>query len=77
MLKHIPAGVSKKTNRPYDAFNVCANGCKQDKIIAPQPQKAPANLSKPQEGTLILIDEIDKINAKIDQMFAYLRDRLQ
>lgn len=28
-MKLIPAGVSKKTNRPYEAFYACPNKCKQ------------------------------------------------
>jgi len=45
--REIPAGVSKKTNRPYNAFKVCAvEGCKERPKVeetATSPQKAPQN----------------------------------
>ena len=28
-LKHVPAGVSKKTGNPYQAFDVCEKGCRK------------------------------------------------
>lgn len=47
-LRQVPAGVSKKTGKPYNAFWACDNGCKQPKFQnnyknAPTPQSIGQN----------------------------------
>jgi hypothetical protein len=39
-MQLIPAGVSKKTGKPYNSFLVCPNKCKPDYKPSPPPQPA-------------------------------------
>jgi len=40
-LKQIPAGVSKSTGKPYNAFTACPNRCQQPKVWDNRPTATP------------------------------------
>ena len=60
-LKDIPAGVSKKTGKPYNAFQVCENRCKQDGRL-PYP--------KPRPGALVPLEN-DFIQLVLEELQAF------
>ena len=55
-IKHIQAGISKKTNKPYKAFSVC-NDCKQVQNSTPsfQPNHS---VQAPPDGQIKLLEDI-------------------
>jgi len=69
-------GVSKKTGEPY-ANNKCS-ACKfiewEDlrSKTSSQPQNSPSNASLPQNGAVILLDEIKALNTRFDAMAEFL-----
>lgn len=78
-LRHIKAGVSKKTGKPYNAFNACENGCKQFRAYNPQKPARGANFSNgggynsnQGDGLAIVLEEIQRIdkglNERMDNM---------
>ena len=67
MMKQIPAGVSKKTGKPYESFMSCPNRC-----------KSPVNNAKPQKesGELLILEEIGALNRRFDKLVKYLIEKL-
>lgn len=66
-LKEIPAGVSKKTGKPYKAFTACPSGCKQDKPFVPE---------KKDDGMDFVLDELRNVNRRLDKMVEFLVEKL-
>lgn len=59
----VPAGVSRKTNKPYQAFWACPNKCKMS--------------TKQDEGNKIIMDELAKINQRLDGLAKFLSEKLK
>ena len=79
-LKNIPAGVSKKTGKPYNAFIACENGCKQNSTPAYQNRNSGANnVSRNDLNTplKIISDELGAINKRLDKLAKFLVDHLE
>lgn len=78
VMKLIPAGVSKKTGKPYDSFMSCPNRCKAVKAqfkTSPQPPQAPtASLNA--ESVQMIMDEISGLNKRLDDMAHFLVEKL-
>jgi len=73
-VRHIPAGISKKTGKPYGEFYACEAKCGWTlKIpkVEPKPQPAPLN-----NGMAILHDEMvaefKKLNERFDKLVIFL-----
>ena len=74
-VKHIPAGVSQKTGRPYPEFWACSNrqcGWTWHPQKTASPQK--------DESDLIIFDELQdfrkEINQRLDSLAEYLLKKL-
>lgn len=79
-LKTIPAGISKKTGKPYQSFTTCPKGCKTSwNNSSPQTQNSPAVNQNAQDGSLILAEEISQlrteINGRLDKLAEYLKSK--
>ena len=64
-MKHIPAGVSKKTGRPYGEFWIC-NSCNTSR----RPEKGFKKAAELPDQLLTdeIIGRLDKANKKLDQI---------
>ena len=74
-----PAGVSRTTGKPYNAFYACSSGQRHQQakaIVAPQPQNATAKPSDAQNRELVLLEAIDAINKRLDNMATFLVEKL-
>jgi hypothetical protein len=76
-MKTIPAGVSKKTGKPYNSFTACPNRCQspQQPRFNPSPDAFKSPTSN-QDGQSILADEVIALkanfNERMDNMSKYL-----
>ena len=74
-VTRIPAGISKRTGKPYGEFWACENrDCKftwhpKDK---PQPRKP-----KPPDPILFILDELRALNKRLDKMADFLVEKLK
>lgn len=67
-IRHIPAGISKRTNKPYDEFWACSNrDCKY--IYNPERQPKPAAQKEPQpkSDTQLILDKLEEIRKAIEK----------
>lgn len=71
-MKQIPAGVSKKTNKPYPAFMACPNKCKPSY----NAKKGDYNASEQESGQLLVLEEITALNRRFDKLIKYLVEKL-
>ena len=67
-MKFIPAGVSRKTNKPYKAFNACPKGCKTTfkQYVPAQPQQSPDKFNAVMEKLDNIEAMLETINNKIN-----------
>lgn len=63
-LKHIPAGVSRKTGKPYGEFWPCSENCGFTYREPKEPKRA--------NGEVILMEEIQAIHDRLDKLAEYL-----
>jgi len=56
-LRFVPAGVSKRTGKPYTAFWSCPNGCKSNSY------KPPINT-----GSIILVDRVAALEEDVKEI---------
>jgi hypothetical protein len=70
-MRLVPAGVSKKTGRPYQAFYSCPNKC----ASTSPTQNYKYNVAGDKD--LIILDEIKAINDRLDKLIAYVVQRLK
>lgn len=66
--KDIPAGISKKTGKPYSAFQACPNRCVEPRYDNNEPR----GWSKPVEVNPDFVDVLTTINAKVDKIIEIL-----
>ena len=59
----IKAGISKRTGKPYDAFEVC------DKCKPPKSQE------KSQGNSKLLLEEIQGLHKRFDALAVYLKEQ--
>ncbi len=76
-LRVIPAGVSKKTGKPYNAFEVCPNKCPKANYGAPKgtysdSKGSPANLN----GNPDVYDLLTDINARTKKILEILQKEM-
>lgn len=71
-LKMIPAGVSKKTGKPYKAFAACPKGCKSNwnDTTTPQLPKNDFNFQN------YVADEFVALNKRLDNLAKFLVQHL-
>jgi hypothetical protein len=69
-MKLIPAGVSKKTGKPYSAFMACPNKCQQ-------PKKSSADTQLIIDILMGLDRKIDRIHERFDGLAKYLNEKFQ
>ena len=72
-LKTIPAGVSKKTGRPYKSFQSCPNRCPKAQYGTPNvfqnaPQGSTTNLNGNSDVYDLLTTLVAKVNAIHDKI---------
>ena len=61
-MKLIPAGVSKKTQKPYNEFWACPDKCQQPRKSSPENQ--------------MIMDALVGLNNRFDNMAKYLKSKL-
>ena len=67
-LVQIPAGISKKTGKPYDSFLSCPNRCKKSETFGVIPKQG--------DGNGILMDRLDAMGKYIQEEVVEKLDRL-
>ena len=75
IVKHIPAGTSKKTGKPYNDFWVCSNdNCASRQRSTTQAPKAPSEPSS-YEGEVMqrLAKRLDSIDEKLEALTMFFR----
>ena len=72
-IKRIPAGVSKRTGKPYGEFYACEN--RECKFVW-HPKDASQRPAQPNPMMLIL-DEVRATNKRLDKMADYLLEKLK
>jgi len=72
-VKFIPAGISRKTGKPYSEFYSCSKRCgwtwREGKETKPM-----ATTESPRD--IILMEELKAINARLDKLIAYIVKKL-
>jgi hypothetical protein len=77
-LKTIPAGVSKKTGKPYEAFQSCSNfQCKYTQRIGSQQNKEGLEKAVPNgnDKILLVLDELRVTNKRLDGLADFLEEK--
>jgi len=77
-LKDIPAGVSKKTGKPYEAFTVCGDCNKgQNKYFKPKWGGKPREEAKSgsNDRFLAITEQLDRIEGLVIELQASLLDK--
>ena len=69
-IKRVPAGVSKRTGKPYNAFLSCTNRECDYTARSNQPT------TKSSSGQIIM-EELAGINARLDKLIAYVVEKLK
>ena len=79
-VKKIPAGISKKTRKPYNEFWACSNRDCDYTWNSPDKPKSQRKPEAPVSGETtrdqILMDEVKSINLRLDKIIAYLVEKL-
>ena len=77
--KLIPAGVSKKTGKPYDSFLSCPNRCKSspNAFKGARTGYYQRNDTPQVDPIALVMDEIKALNDRIDAMAKYLIEKLE
>ncbi len=77
-LKTIPAGVSKKTGKPYQSFTACPNKCKTSwNNPSPQPQNSPTTKDSGTSGDMLILEEIQSLRKEFKDRMTNLAQYLQ
>ena len=74
-IKKIPAGVSKKTGKPYQEFYACENfDCKY--TWRPNSNTTSRQQTKTVDGNAMMIDELENITKGLRAIYKLLEERL-
>lgn len=76
LLKTIPAGVSKKTGKPYQSFTACPNKCNTSWNSSPNPPQSPTVKENQGVGEMLVMERIDAINERLDKLISYITKKL-
>lgn len=72
-IKYVAAGISRKTGKKYSEFWSCSQRCgftwRADRI---EPPKSGAETNR----DIILIEKIDELNKRLDDLGIYLKSKL-
>lgn len=79
-IKTIPAGISKKTGKPYESFTSCPNRCRTS-WNKPQsnPQPSPNTFKRPTspattvDPVILLHDEVQALRGDIRDLINFLK----
>lgn len=72
-MKTIPAGVSKKTGNPYNAFEACPNKCVQPRAFN---NSQPNRQSDGQVAFKIMSDEFVNLKLKVEELIKKIEESL-
>ena len=76
IMKEIPAGVSKKTGKPYSSFMSCPNRCKSSvNNTKPENDFKFENFVADEFAGLSI--EISKVNERLNKMAEFLQEKLE